>query len=100
MNWDAIGAIAELLGAIGVIASLIYLATQIRQSREQMGENTRALRAGTYQDFNRQLVDVFGVDCPVSVIHAGLSNPGQLEVVPRVLWRLAPPTDLRVEGSP
>ena len=36
MNWDAIGAIAELLGAVGVIASLVYLATQIRQSRQQM----------------------------------------------------------------
>ncbi len=34
MNWDAIGAIAELLGAVGVIASLVYLATQIRGSRE------------------------------------------------------------------
>jgi hypothetical protein len=32
MNWDAIGAVAELLGAIGVIASLVYLAVQIRQS--------------------------------------------------------------------
>ena len=32
MNWDAIGAIAELLGAIGVIGSLIYLATQVRTS--------------------------------------------------------------------
>ena len=29
MNWDAIGAVAELLGAIGVIGSLLYLATQI-----------------------------------------------------------------------
>ena len=38
MNWDAIGAIAELLGAIGVIASLVYLATQIRQ-------NTATVRA-------------------------------------------------------
>ena len=54
MNWDAIGAIAELLGAIGVIASLVYLATQIRQSREQMGQNTRALRAGAYQEFHSQ----------------------------------------------
>lgn len=35
MNWDAIGAVAELAGAIGVIASLVYLATQI-------GHNTRA----------------------------------------------------------
>ena len=32
MNWDAVGAIAELAGAVGVIASLIYLARQIRQS--------------------------------------------------------------------
>ncbi len=55
MNWDAIGAIAELLGAIGVIASLIYLATQIRQSREQMGQNTRALRAGAYQQLHEDI---------------------------------------------
>ncbi|MEP6390896.1 MAG: hypothetical protein ABJ056_13330 [Halioglobus sp.] len=35
MNWDALGAMAETLGAAGVIASLIYLATQIRgQNRE------------------------------------------------------------------
>lgn len=32
MNWSALGAIAELLGAAGVIASLLYLATQMRQS--------------------------------------------------------------------
>ncbi len=50
MNWDAIGAIAELLGAVGVIASLIYLATQIRQSHEQMNQNTAALRTTSRQD--------------------------------------------------
>jgi hypothetical protein len=32
MNWDALGAIAELLGAIAVFGTLIYLAIQIRQS--------------------------------------------------------------------
>ena len=32
MNWDAAGAIAELLGAIGVIRSLIYVASQVRAS--------------------------------------------------------------------
>ena len=55
MNWDAIGAIAELLGAVGVIASLVYLATQIRHGQEQMDRNTRALRAGTYQQFQQGL---------------------------------------------
>ena len=35
MNWDAIGAVGEILGAAAVFASLIYLALQIRiQNRE------------------------------------------------------------------
>jgi hypothetical protein len=32
VNWDALGAIAELLGAVGVIVTLAYLAVQIRRS--------------------------------------------------------------------
>ncbi len=44
MNWDAVGAIAELLGAIGVIISLVYLAAQIRQNTRQIGEHSRELR--------------------------------------------------------
>jgi hypothetical protein len=42
MNWDAIGAIGEILGAIGVFASLIYLGSQIRN-------NTRSLGAASLQ---------------------------------------------------
>lgn len=32
VDWSAIGAVAELLGAIGVIASLVYLAGQVRNA--------------------------------------------------------------------
>ena len=32
MDWEAIGAIGEVLGAAGVLATLVYLATQIRQN--------------------------------------------------------------------
>ena len=42
MNWDAVGAIAEFLGALGVIASLIYVGMQIR-------ENSRVVQASTSQ---------------------------------------------------
>jgi hypothetical protein len=35
MTWEAIAAIAELLGAAGVIASLVYLAGQVRSSGYQ-----------------------------------------------------------------
>ena len=31
MNWEAVGAISELVGAIAVLLSLLYLASQIRQ---------------------------------------------------------------------
>ena len=32
MNWEAVGAIGETLGAAGVIVTLVYLAVQIRDS--------------------------------------------------------------------
>lgn len=43
MNWEAVGTIAEIIGAGGVIASLLYLAVQIRQS-------TKVARAETTKD--------------------------------------------------
>ena len=33
MNWEAIGAVGEILGGIAVFVSLLYLALQIRSSR-------------------------------------------------------------------
>ena len=30
MNWDALGAVGEIVGAVGVVATLAYLAVQIR----------------------------------------------------------------------
>jgi hypothetical protein len=38
MNWDAIGAIGEIVGAVAVLVTLIYLSVQIRQ-------NTKAVRS-------------------------------------------------------
>lgn len=33
MNWDAVSAVGEVLGAIAVIVTLLYLAVQVRQAR-------------------------------------------------------------------
>lgn len=35
MNWDAIGAISELVGAATVVISVLYLALQVRQTNRQ-----------------------------------------------------------------
>ncbi len=40
MNWEAIGAVGEILGAIAVFASLIYLATQIKAQIKQQRKST------------------------------------------------------------
>ncbi len=34
MNWEAIGAIGELIGAVAVVATLLYLVKQIKQNTE------------------------------------------------------------------
>ena len=41
MNWDAIGAIGEILGAVAVFISLVYLATQIRSNTTQLKFDAR-----------------------------------------------------------
>jgi hypothetical protein len=48
MNWEIVGAIAELLGALGVILSLLYLAIQVRHSRQ-------ATNSATYQTIQSNL---------------------------------------------
>ena len=42
MNWDAVSAISEIIGAIAVVVTLIYLAAQVRQS-------TRSIQSSTLQ---------------------------------------------------
>lgn len=46
MNWEALGAVAEAVGALAVLVTLIYLALQVRQARKvQLAESIRATRA-------------------------------------------------------
>ena len=43
MTLQDLGNIGEMVGAIGVVASLIYLALQIRQNSRQIAENTNSV---------------------------------------------------------
>jgi hypothetical protein len=40
MNWDAFGAIAEVVGAAGVLITLVYLAVQIRHNSASVDAST------------------------------------------------------------
>jgi hypothetical protein len=45
LSWQDIGSLGELIGAIAVVISLVYLAYQIRQNTSQIDQNTKAVRA-------------------------------------------------------
>jgi hypothetical protein len=49
MSIKELGALGEILGAVGVMATLIYLAVQIKQNTRSMNENKRLALAQTYQ---------------------------------------------------
>jgi len=76
MDWDAVGAVAELVGALGVIASLIYLAAQIRQ-------NTSSSRAITFQAACSEVSHLYRAlasDSEIARIYRlGLSEPQNLD---------------------
>lgn len=65
MNWNAIIAITELLGVIAVIASLIYVAIQIRQNSEIARANIVHGTSDTWANFhgmiaaNSNLADIY-----------------------------------------
>lgn len=64
MNWDAIGAIGEIIGALAVVVSLIYLAIQIRSQNSQaklsaLREMSKELRATTAMFATENISGIF-----------------------------------------
>jgi hypothetical protein len=51
MNWDAVGAIGEIVGAMAVFASLFYVGLQVRQ-------NSKAVRGQTFESLSTTLSDL------------------------------------------
>lgn len=62
MNWEAIGAVSEIIGVIAVIVTLAYLAVQIRQNNDLLrSESRQALVTNdvTSLSVNMENADVF-----------------------------------------
>lgn len=73
INWDAIAAISEGLGAIGVIATVVYVAFQIRQ-------NSRAIEGSTEQALMDQEISVYALLADhANVLRRGCENTDDLD---------------------
>jgi len=81
MSWEAIGAIGEVVGGIGVIVTLAYLA-------RQMQVNTAALRNETTRDGMQAVIDSYSTviaDEEVASIYLrGLENFNALSEVEQI----------------
>ena len=75
MNWEAVSAISELIAAIAVVATLVYLAIQVRQ-------NTSALKSAATQSAHDQLTslyDLMASDTELGeIFHRALEEPETL----------------------
>lgn len=67
MTWDAWAAIGQLIGAAGVIASLLFVGIQVRQS-------VRAAKATSYQGLVSSIIEV-------NMAH--IDNPEIIEIIDR-----------------
>ena len=57
MNWEIISAIGQMLGAIGVIISIVYLAAQIRNQNKENQRAAMNVLTTHWSDLNRTLVE-------------------------------------------
>lgn len=92
MNWEAVGAVAELLAAIGVVFSLVYLALQIRQNSAlltQTAETTRINAAVMSGNYGAEFLTEIALDADASRIwRIGRSAPDKLDAQERARFQL------------
>jgi hypothetical protein len=57
VNWTAIGAIGEVLGAAAVVLSLVYVAAQVRQNTAALTRAASAEAIASVRQWNQSLID-------------------------------------------
>jgi hypothetical protein len=82
VNWEALGALAELTAAIAVILTLIYLAVQIKQSGQLVERNNKLLDisiANGSRDAQNEVSSIIASDMQAAKISwAGLPDRGSV----------------------
>ena len=57
MTWEMINAVGQMLGAVGVIISIIYLAAQIRNQNKETQRAAMNVLTSHWSDLNKTLVE-------------------------------------------
>ena len=57
MNWELIGAVSEVVGALGIIVTLAYLAVQVRQNSVHLAESAKLAESSQLEATSNIVVD-------------------------------------------
>lgn len=83
MNWEAVGAVAEALGAAGVIITLAYLAIQVRQNSRLLERSAEATRVtaddAVVENFNQWREMIVTHPEVSDLFIRGMEDPAQLD---------------------
>ena len=72
MNWDALGAMGEIAGAIAVIATLFFLARQLQVNTRELERNNEYQKTMSVVTSNEIYNEVWRPIMPVSYTHLTL----------------------------
>jgi hypothetical protein len=81
MNWEAIGAVGEVAGAIGVIFTLGYLALQIRHSNKLATWETHHASVASHAD---AMSGVLNNPDVAKIYRTGLMSPDELDEIEKI----------------
>jgi hypothetical protein len=76
IDWEAIGAVGEILGAIAVVATIVYLSRQVRDNSKQVKINTTQSYASLVQD---AFAAVYTNNATIKAWTVGTENPSELD---------------------
>ena len=92
VSWQDLGSIGELVSAVAVVISLIYLAFQIRQNTSQIDQNTKAVRASAIDSsIGRAMASrqaIIETEDVARIYHTGNSAPESLSEHELLRYRL------------
>jgi hypothetical protein len=101
LSWQDLGDIGEMVSAIAVVISLVYLAFQIRQNTNQIEQNTKTARATAFDSsISHAMVArqaIFENEDIARIWHKGSQDPETLSeeellryrlVIHNVLWSI------------
>lgn len=79
---SVLGNLGEFIGSVAVVATLIYLAIQVRQNSRQMQDNVNSLQVSAYQDLMSRISEMnrMAIENPdwAAVTRKAVANPEDL----------------------